>query len=67
MNSVYKVYFRILKDSLRQNLKSSYLSGGEKSQLAMAMITMPLFVILDEPNAGLSPENVERLFNIEPN
>jgi len=29
--------------------------------MAMALITMPLFVILDEPNAGLSPEKVECL------
>ncbi len=59
-------YFEILQDDNRINLKSSYLSGGEKSQLAMAMalINKPPFVILDEPSAGLSPRNVGILFDM---
>lgn len=45
--------------------EASYLSGGEKNQLALAMVLMqrPRFLILDEPSAGLSPGNIERLYH----
>ena len=50
------------------NLQASYLSGGEKHQLALAlaMVLMkkPMFLILDEPSAGLSPSNIAILYNI---
>ena len=50
----------------RFNLKASYLSGGEQHQLALAMIMMqnPTFLILDEPSAGLSPQNLKKLYKI---
>ncbi len=50
----------------RFNLKASYLSGGEQHQLALAMVMMqkPEFLILDEPSAGLSPQNLKKLYKI---
>ena len=50
----------------RFNLKASYLSGGEQHQLALAMVMMqkPKFLILDEPSAGLSPQNLKKLYKI---
>jgi len=58
-----KSYFDLFKQSGkgRTNLKASYLSGGEQHQLALAMVMMqnPTFLILDEPSAGLSPQNLK--------
>jgi len=50
----------------RFNLKASYLSGGEQHQLALAMVMMqkPEFLILDEPSAGLSPQNLKKMYKI---
>ncbi len=61
-----KQYFDLLKDNSRSRLKASYLSGGEKHQLALAMVLMnkPKLLILDEPSAGLSPSNTKNLFEI---
>jgi ABC-type branched-subunit amino acid transport system ATPase component len=59
-------YFELLSQSGSGvfGREASYLSGGEKNQLAMAMVLMqrPRFLILDEPSAGLSPGNIERLY-----
>jgi ABC-type branched-subunit amino acid transport system ATPase component len=59
-------WFEILRRSDRSKLKASYLSGGEKHQLALAMIIVqnPKFLILDEPSAGLSPGNANEVYNI---
>ena len=61
-----KSYFDLFKDSQngRASFKSSFLSGGEQHQLALAMVMMknPEFLILDEPSAGLSPGNVKKLY-----
>lgn len=58
-------YFYLLRkdDNGRRKMGASYLSGGEKQQLALAMVLMkkPRLLILDEPSAGLSPENVKKL------
>jgi ABC-type branched-subunit amino acid transport system ATPase component len=59
-------YFEIFKNPERLKLKASYLSGGEKHQLALAMVLIqePKFLILDEPSAGLSPNNQKAIYTI---
>ncbi|MFZ4520237.1 MAG: ABC transporter ATP-binding protein [Bacteroidales bacterium] len=59
-------YFELLKSNHRMNLKASYLSGGEKHQLALAMVLMPRprFLILDELSAGLSPMNIKTIYEV---
>jgi ABC-type branched-subunit amino acid transport system ATPase component len=56
----------LLQKRHRLKLKSSYLSGGEKHQLALAMVLLqePGFLILDEPSAGLSPGNQKAIYGI---
>jgi branched-chain amino acid transport system ATP-binding protein len=46
--------------------KASYLSGGERHQLALAMVLLrsPKLLILDEPSSGLSPILMNDLFKI---
>lgn len=61
-------YFEFLagENSNRLNEVGTNLSGGEKHQLALAMIliTRPNFLILDEPTAGLSPDNFAKIYEI---
>ena len=42
------------------------LSGGQRHHLALAMalLSRPKLVILDEPSAGLSPKAVEEMYDI---
>jgi len=58
-----KEYFSLLQND-KLGIESSYLSGGEKHLLALAMIIInkPKLLILDEPSAGLSPANVEIMY-----
>ncbi len=45
---------------------ASHLSGGEKHKLAIMMIlmNMPRLLLLDEPSAGLSPQNANKIYEI---
>jgi ABC-type branched-subunit amino acid transport system ATPase component len=58
-------YFHFLADKKRLAGEASYLSGGEKNQLSLAMVLMnrPKMLILDEPSAGLSPHNTDLMYN----
>ncbi|KAF1021632.1 MAG: High-affinity branched-chain amino acid transport ATP-binding protein LivF [Paracidovorax wautersii] len=45
---------------------AGHLSGGQRQMVAMAAALMPApaLLALDEPSAGLSPRNAERLFEV---
>ena len=61
MESMYEL-FPVLWD--KKNMKAATMSGGERQMLAMARALMvkPIFIILDEPSAGLSPKVSEDVF-----
>jgi branched-chain amino acid transport system ATP-binding protein len=55
--------FPRLKERLWQN--AGTLSGGEQQMLAIARALMarPKILFLDEPSLGLSPQNIEKIFD----
>lgn len=61
-------HFDLLQNTKRHNLQAANLSGGERHQLALAMVLVGTpnlkLLIADESSAGLSPANGERMFEI---
>lgn len=57
--------FPIFKENSIWNLQSSFLSSGQRIQLALCMVllTKPKLLILDEPSASLSVSNVKDMYN----
>lgn len=58
--------FDLIRKKDKLNLKATYLSGGERQQLALAMVLVqnPSVIILDEPSAGLAPFMQNKVFDI---
>ncbi len=61
--ALMKDHFSILNDPRIYRMKAGDLSGGERTQLALAMVMInkPELLILDEPFAGVSPTNTESI------
>jgi branched-chain amino acid transport system ATP-binding protein len=57
-------WFPRLRD--RRRSRAGLLSGGEQQMVAIgrALMTHPVFVLLDEPSMGLAPKIVEEIFEI---
>ncbi len=58
--------FTLLKEPGIENMPAGSLSGGERTQLALAMAIFkkPSLLVLDEPFAGLSPANANNILHI---
>ena len=65
MDSDFKELIPLLKENIGSRM-ADRLSGGQRHQLALAMalLTHPRLVILDEPSAGLSPKAVEEMYQV---
>ena len=63
LDRIYSI-FPILKE--RANNRGNLLSGGEQQMLciARALMTNPVFILMDEPSEGLAPLLVQEVGNI---
>ena len=57
--------WKSMKDSI-SSLKAANISGGEKRRLsiAIAMISKPRLILLDEPFSALDPQTIEMIKNL---
>ena len=61
-----QVYSRFPRLAERKNQPAGTLSGGEQQMLAMgrALMCRPSMIVMDEPSMGLSPIDVNEIFDI---
>lgn len=59
-------FFTLFQDKSKLRQEASYLSGGERQQLALAMVMLgrPVVLVLDEPSQGLSPERTSAMYQL---